>query len=258
MALRVPAPTVRGRRSILRGTAWRYLLSSRALFHSALLCVYLSAAADWWHQECLACAADALGVPLAWGVASALHNMHEMSTRPSRGLARWVRRAAADALFVPFDSCDAIAQSIKTAETVEFVRCAADSTYLFLLPLNAMLAGGLSETVQLVGCVSDKSPVACTWQHTLGVMLHAALPSSADAHAYFGVVQLEKLREVLGATPPPPRPLKKPSWPQFRPTKVRRILSSFASLPSFAGTHVAERLKGAKKGWEHLRRSCRW
>lgn len=53
--------------------------------------------------ESVACVLDAMGVPLAWGVASAVRGVQHVASVAAVPL--WALRALADAYFVPVDDC---------------------------------------------------------------------------------------------------------------------------------------------------------
>ena len=83
---------------------------------SCLLCAVDDESSSDHRWECLAIALDhVVGMPMSWGVASALRHAPELANAlqrpggaPTVHVTKWATRAVADAHFVPVDACGAI------------------------------------------------------------------------------------------------------------------------------------------------------
>jgi len=92
--------------------------------------------------ECVSTALDhVVGVPLAWGVTSALRNAPGLASSlqmvgGSGGgvlVATWAARAVADGYFVPLGECAPVAGNISTAGAEEIAACGRGVVYFWLL-----------------------------------------------------------------------------------------------------------------------------
>ena len=159
-------------------------------------------------QESLACAADVLGVPFAWGLSSAVHGAPRLwlENGTASTAARVAGRAVADGLFVPIDECSLDASAITAARALA---CAGGAAYFSLqLVERARLALLSSEALAAAGCIFDAECDA-GWRLPLAALklvLYAAATADSETHAYFLGAQLELAWALLDRPPPPPPP----------------------------------------------------
>ena len=165
-------------------------------------------------QESLACAADVLGVPFAWGLSSAVHGAPRLllENGTASTAARVAGRAVADGLFIPVDEC-ALDESLTAARALA---CAGGAAYFALqLVERARLALLSSEALAAAGCIFDAECDA-GWRLPLAALklvLYAAATADSETHAYFLGAQLELAWALLDRPPPPPPPPPRRGWP---------------------------------------------
>ena len=108
-------------------------------------------AVDHHKFESLACLLDISGVPLAWGVVSALRGLNGLSLAEPSTLQPWLLRTTADAYFVPVDSCRRLLEQPFGEAGMIAVMCAADSMYFLLSLADASSAILVTEVIKTAG-----------------------------------------------------------------------------------------------------------
>ena len=150
-------------------------------------------------QESIACVIDALGVPCAWGLSSALHN----PLRPL-GAMHWLVRVTADALFLPYDDCAAFAQSASARSAIDCLRGGWYFAALQILgwdrgaPASSEALHAFSALALTSDDASADEQAAKSGAHLADALLHAAkalvfigAPAAGDTRAYFLAAQIE-------------------------------------------------------------------
>ena len=190
--------------------SWRLGAAAAAVVIVLVICCsstfdhHYASLLDEHRWECTATALDHVGVPMSWGLTSAIQRAESLQARLAHEGARvgapvatWALRSWADGVFLPVDECAALAEAGPGVS--QSLLCARGLAYALLVALDhfetAMVADG---TTALAGAAL----VGASGERHYEVLVHAlklaaVLVSPDPTVAYFVSGQIQLGADVL-------------------------------------------------------------